>query len=367
MRISFLDPYIIEEDLKELIASIKTGWLVHGPYTKKFEAALAKYLHAPYAVMTGSATAALHMALVMLGVGEGDEVITTPLSWVATSNVILYQRARVVFADVEESTGLLDPKEVEKKITKKTKAILLVHIYGQMADMKAFSRISKKYNIPIIEDTAHAIESRRDGLRPGQSGIAALSFHVAKNITSGQGGAIIVRTKKQRELAKLLRRDGVKNDAKGRRRMVMLGYKYDSTDFQAALLQHQLERIDAQHKLRLAVFTRYREGLQNISGLSIPTVVKNSIHSCHMFVVWVDPKKRDTIRAALDKKGVQTSIHYDPIHLEPYYRNTFGYKKGDFPVAERLGASTITLPTHAKLTQKQQQYVIDSLKDCLHE
>lgn len=365
MKVPFLDPHLTKRDLSELVASIKTGWLVHGPYTKQFEKELASYLKVPYVIMTGSATAALHMSLILAGVKEGDEVITTPLSWVSTSNVILYQRAKVVFADVDPSTGILDPKEVEKKITKKTKAIVLVHLYGQMADMKAFGTLSKKCKIPLIEDTAHALEAKRDRYRPGHHGFAALSFHVAKNITAGQGGALVVHTEKEAQIAKLLRRDGVVNTSEGKRRMVMLGYKYDATDFQAALLIHQLRRIEKQHAMRQRVFERYEKGLANVSGITSPSLAQGSVHAGHMFIIWVDPKKRDSIRVAMGEKGIQTSIHYDPIHLEPYYRKTFGYKKGDFPIAERLGASTITLPTYSKLTKKQQDYVITSLKNVL--
>ncbi len=365
MKVSFLDPHLTKTDLSELVASIKTGWLVHGPYTKRFEKELAAYLEVPYVIMTGSATAALHMSLILAGVKDGDEVITTPLSWVATSNVILYQRANVVFADVDPHTGILDPQEVEKKITKKTKAILLVHLYGQMADMKAFSALSKKYKIPLIEDTAHALEATRDGYRPGHHGFAALSFHVAKNITAGQGGALVVHTEKEAQMARLLRRDGVMNTPDGKRRMVMLGYKYDATDFQAALLIHQLRRIEKQHAMRQRVFERYQKGFAHVPGITFPILTQGSVHSGHMFVVWVDPKERDRIRDTMEKKGIQTSIHYDPIHLEPYYRETFGYTEGDFPIAERLGASTITLPTYSKLTKKQQDYVIQSLKDSI--
>ncbi len=362
MKVPFLDPHLTKRDINELVSSIRSGWLAYGPYTATLEQELAKYLQVPHVVMTASATAALHMSLILAGVKEGDEVITTPLSWVATSNVILYQRAKIVFADVDPTTGILDPEEVVKKITKKTKAILLVHLYGQMADMKRFKTLADKYNIALIEDTAHALEAKRDNLRPGQNGFSAcLSFHVAKNITSGQGGAIILHTEEQARLAKLLRRDGVMNTPDGKRRMITFGYKYDATDFQAALLMHQLKRIEKQHQMRTEVFERYRKMFAGVPGIDFPKLVQNAVHSGHMFVVWVDPKKRDFIRAALLKKGIQTSIHYDPIHLEPYYKETFGYKENDFPIAERLGASTITLPTYSKLTRRQQNYIIKNL------
>jgi len=249
MKIPFLRPGITEADIQRMNRSIRTGWLAHGEYTHTFEKELDKFL-GNTSFVTASCTAALHMALILAGVKKGDEVITTPMSWVSTANVILYCGAKIVFADVDPLTGILDINEVKKKITKKTKAIIVVHLYGQMADMKAYSKLG----IPVIEDAAHALEARRDFFRPGQLGFAAcLSFHAAKNITCGQGGAIIT---KEKEKCKLLVRDGVKN-IDGKRVMLDWGYKYDSTDFQAALLIGQIKRINKTHAAREKVFERY--------------------------------------------------------------------------------------------------------------
>lgn len=364
MLVPFLSPSISAGDILRMISSIRTGWLVHGPYTDHFEKDLAAYFHAKKAAMVSSATAALHLSLILAGVSDGDEVITTPLSWVATSNVVLYQRAKVVFADVERDTGILDADDVERKITARTKAIIVVHAYGQMADMKRLSEIGKKHHIPVIEDAAHAIEAMRDGVRPGELGLAAcLSFHAAKNITSGQGGAVIANDPMLVEKIKLLRRDGVRN-IDGKRVMLELGYKYDATDFQAALLIGQLKRIEKNHAIRATVFERYTELLKDIPNIRIPVLKPRSRHACHMFIVWVEPSRRDAIRAYMESRNVQTSIHYNPIHLEPYYRS-LGFKPGDLPVAEELGASTITLPTHTSLTRRQQRYVIQILKEAL--
>jgi len=342
MKVEFLNPNIRSSDIKRMVASLKTGWLVRGPYTKTLELEMGSFLKGE-CVITSSCTASLHMALTLAGVKKGDEVITTPISWVATSNVIMYEGAKVVFADVDPETGILDIKEVKKKITPKTKAIILVHLYGQMADMRAFSKLG----VPIIEDAAHALEAERDGLKPGQLGIAAcFSFHAAKNLTAGQGGAIITR---DRAKCELLIRDGVRN-INGKRTMVDFGHKYDLTDFQAALLIGQLRRVDATHAKRLAVYKRYEQAFAG--KVSFPK--RTGKHACHMFVIWVDPDRRDEIRAELEGVGIQTSIHYTPIHLEPFYR---ARQKVSLPIAEKLGASTITLPTY-HLTRKQQNYVI---------
>lgn len=363
MKISFLKTDIRDSDIRNMVKCIKSDWLVHGPHTDTFEKELAEYLGVKGAVMVGSATAALHLSLVLAGVGEGDEVITTPISWVATSNVILYQNATPVFVDVEADTGLIDVSKIEAKITKKTKAIVVVHLYGQMADMKALDAISRKYKIPVIEDTAHALEASREGIRPGSLGFSAcLSFHVAKNITAGQGGAYITNNHEHVEQIKLLRRDGVRNED-GVRIMYELGYKYDATDYQAALLVGQLGRIKSTHKRRLAILNKYHKELKGI--VSYPLIKKDAVHAAHMTVVWVDPAHRDVIREFLKEKGIQTSDHYRPIHLEPYYRKRFGYKEGDFPIAEKLGKSTIVLPTYYRLTDKEQTYIINNVKVAL--
>ncbi len=361
MKVPFLNPDISSQDINNLVRAIKSGWFAPGKITKKFEDKFADYLGAKEAVMTGSATAALHLSLILAGIKEGDEVITTPLSYVATSNVILYQKAIPVFVDVEPETGLIDIDKIEGKITKKTKAIIPVHLYGQMVDMKKLKKIADKHNLIIIEDAAHSIESVRDGIRPGQLSFSAcFSFHVAKNITSGQGGALVINNVDIANRTRLLRRDGVRNVG-DKRQMFELGYKYDSTEFQAAMLLGQLNRIKKIHTKRAAIFERYIKGFNN-TKIQFPKLVSNSIHACHIFVVWVNPQKRDSIREALAQKGVETSIHYEPIHLEPYYQKRFHYKKGDFPVAEKLGASTIILPTYSRLSKLSQEYVINTLK-----
>ena len=362
MRVPFLKPSIEEEDIERMNASIRSGWLTYGPYTREFERKLAAFANMPHVAMTASCTASLHISLILANVSRGDEVITTPLSWVATANVILYQGAKVVFADVDPKTGNLDPVDAERRITHRTKAIIVVHLYGAMADMKSFEALSKKYGLAIIEDVAHAIESSRDGLRPGHVGLSACySFHVAKNITVAQSGAIALHDENHEQAVRLLRRHGVRNSEDGKRRMLSLGYKYEGSDLQAALLLGQLARIDSTHQARLRIFNQYVKAFRGHPGIRFPEVPHNACHSGHMFIVWVDPAGRDTIRAGLARNGIETSIHYDPIHLEPYYRNEFGYSDGDFPVAERLGAATISLPTYPSLSVEEQQHVIDSL------
>ena len=361
MSVPFLKPEVYASDVQRMVRCIESGWFTHGKYTDAFERKLAAHVRAESAVMVASCTAALHISLILAGIKEGDEVITTPLSYVATSNVILYQRAKPVFVDVDPDTGLIDAKKVEEKITKRTKAIMPVHLYGQMADMKKLNAIARKHKLVIVEDAAHAVEARRDGVAPGELGFTAcFSFHTAKNLTSGQGGAITVQDKSLVSKIRLLRRDGVTNIG-DRRRMLSFGYKYDATDLQAALLTGQMDRLRASHAKRRAVLVRYREGFAG-TKIRFPKIVQGATHAGHLFVVWVDSKKRDHIRHELAAAGIETSIHYEPIHLEPYYCETFGFKKGDFPVAERLGASVIALPTYSRLTAREQDYIIEKLR-----
>lgn len=363
MKVQFLNPTITNKDIKEVADVLRSGWLVLGKKARDFEENFSKYLGVRETVLTNSCTTSLHISLLLAGIGPEDEVITTPLSYVSTSNAIVYCGAKPVFVDVEPETGLIDASKIEKAITKKTKAILPVHLYGQMADMKAINSIAKRHKLKVIEDGAHAIEAERNGIRPGQTSFAAcFSFHVAKNITAGEGGAIALNNTKTASMARLLRRDGVENVGP-KRVMKVLGYKYLTTDFQAALLDSQLKRITKQWAQRKAVYKNYVFGLRDVKGINFPETVSDSRHAYHMFVVWVNPKKRDIIRKKLGGLGIQTSIHYEPIHLEPYYKKTFGYKKGDFPVAEKLGYSTITLPLYPLLSKEAQKYVVKNVKE----
>lgn len=367
MKIQFLNPFITGDDIKEVVKAIKSGWLTYSNFSKRFENDFSKYLGVKETVVNSSGTAALHVSLLAAGVGPGDEVITTPLSYVATSNAILYVGAKPVFVDVEPDTGLMDVSRVEKAITKKTKAIIPIHIYGQMADMKRLKRIADKYKLLIVEDACHAIESKRDGIRPGQKSFSAcFSFHVAKNITSGEGGAVATNSGLGEKIRLLCEggvvRTGDRKTGAYTRHMEFLGYKYSLASFQAALLLGQLKRVERQWKVRRRLWKYYADNLKKIDGVSFPKEVPNSKHAYNMFVIWVNQGKRNELRRKLEDVGVQTSVHFNPIHLEPYYRKSFGFKPGDFPVAEKLGFSTITLPLYPSLTKKEQDYIIEKIK-----
>lgn len=364
MKIDFLKPNILDEDIREAVKVLKSGWVTAwSPAAKEFSKSFAQYLGAKETVLLSSGTAALHVALLAAGVGKGDEVITTPLSFIASSNVILYVGAKPVFVDVDPQTGLLDISKIERAITKKTKAVLPVHLYGQMVDMKALAKIAKKHKLLIIEDACHALESERGGIRPGQLSFAAcFSFHAAKNISSGEGGAIVTNNAKTAERMRSLSDSGMVKSP-GKRPMMHFGYKYSFTGFQAALLSRQLARIDASWRKRKKLCENYAKAFQGFEsmGMTFPKTLQDAKHGYHMFVLWVPERKRDPFREALLESGIVTDVHFNPIHLEPYYKKTFGYKRGTFPIAEKLGYSTITLPLYPALTEEEQNHIIDTL------
>lgn len=320
--------------------SIRSGWLVPGPYARQFEKKLSQHFKKK-SYITSSCTAALHMALLLAGVKEGDEVITTPLTWVSTVNAIKYCGATPVFVDVEPDTGLIDVEKIQ--VTPKTKAIIVVHLYGQLVDIeKLKSTIGK---VPIIQDAAHALETVK-----ADTFATCLSFHAAKNITSGQGGALITNARGVEKL----RRHGVVNK-NGKRVMESFGYKYELTDFQAALLLSQWKRHKKIIAARRKVFERYLKGFQFRSMIDYP---RGKNEACHMFVIWVND--RDEVRKRLEKAGIETSIHYEPVHLEPYYGN----KKYQYNVSEILGNMSLTLPTYP-MSKKQQDYIIKKVYEAV--
>ena len=363
-EIPFFNPAIDEEDCQAVLRVMRSGWLVLQQETEKFEAAFAQYLGTKHAVLTSSLTNSLHLSLMIAGIAPGDEVITTPLASVSSTNSILHCGAKPIFVDVELETGLLDIKQVESAITERTKAIIVVHLYGQMADMSSFKQLADQHNLLLIENAAHAIEAVRDGIQPATLGFSAcFSFHLSKNITAGTGGAVATNDHLVAERAKSLRHNGFSN-IDDTRRMLGLGNNYLATDFQAAILRSQLERIDQMWQRRKEIYERYAAAFTEL-GIAFNQVAPNSRHAYHRIAAWVDPTRRDFIREMLLAQGIQTSIHYEPIHLKTFYCEKFGFCKGEFPIAERLGASTITLPLYHSLSNEQQDYIIGKLSQLI--
>ena len=365
MRIEFYKHNLGNEEINEAKKVLQSLFLTTGKYVDDFEEAFAKYLNTSYCVGLTSCTASLHLSLLAAGVGRGDEVITTPMSFVATSNAICMANAKPVFVDVEKETGNIDANLIENAITPKTKAILPVHLYGQMVDMKKILAIAKKYNLSVIEDAAHALESEREGIKPGQKSFGAcFSFYATKSITSAEGGAFTTNNFNVAKLTRKLRSHGITSELAQRIRtgvktynVDVLGWKYNMDNVQGALLLHQVKKIENYWKKRNQIALTYRKEFSKL-GINMPLEYKNSKHGRHIFPIWVSPKKRGKIIELLNKSGVGAVVNYPSIHLFSFYRNKFGYKEGMFPNAEEIAKREISLPLYSKLKEKEISYII---------
>lgn len=372
MNVEFFKHNLGSSEIKEAVKVLNSLFLTTGEYVDKFEKNLSSYLGVKNSVGLTSCTAALHLSLLAAGVGKGDEVITTPMSFVATSNSILMCGATPVFIDVEPDTGNMDVNLVERAITKKTKAILPVHLYGQMVDMRKLIVIANKHKIPIIEDAAHALEAKRDGIRPGQKSFGAcFSFYATKSITSAEGGAFATNNKSIAKLITKLRSHGITSELAQRIRtglttydVDVLGWKYNMDNLQAAILIHQIGKIEKQWKKREAIAKKYRNAFSKL-GIDMPHEYENSKHGRHIFAIWVDPKKRDKILKYINNHGVGAVINYPSIHLFSHYKKIFGYKSGVFPNCESIASREISLPLYSKLSSKEINYIIKIVRQAV--
>ena len=353
---------------KEAVADVlDTLFLTTGPKTREFETRFAELYSLPYCVGVSSCTTALTLALHAVGVRPGDEVITTPMTFIATSNAVLHLGAKPVFVDVEPSTGNLDVSQVEAAVTERTRAILPVHLYGQMVDMKALSDIAEKRGLKVVEDCAHAVESTRDDVRPGTlSDAACFSFYATKNLTSGEGGAVVTRHPEIDEQIRLLRNHGMSKNAFQRYHgayehwdMVALGYKANLFDIQSALLLAQLPYVDERHARREAISARYDAAFGTMAGVEFPKTVQGCRHARHLHTIWVAPSRRDGVLSALQQEDIGVAVNYRAVHLLQYYRERFGFAAGSFPEAERIGDSTLSLPLFPSMTVDEADRVIE--------
>jgi dTDP-4-amino-4,6-dideoxygalactose transaminase len=348
--------------------------LTTGEWVARFERRFADYLGARHCVAVTSCTGALHISLLALGVGAGCEVITTPMTFIATANAIIEAGARPVFVDVEPETGNLDASLVEEAITERTRAIMPVHLYGQMCDMRRLREIADRYNLFIVEDAAHCVEGTRDGVKTSQLGdTACYSFYATKNLTCGEGGAVVCNDDALAERLRLLRLHGMNKNANDRQKegykhwdMTVLGWKYNMDNIQAALLLPQMDRLEENWSRRRALAEQYEGLLWDIPGLSRPKTLPGVEHSWHLFPVWVGEGQRDRVITELQERGVSVMVNYRAIHLLTYFRETFGFKAGDFPVAERLGDASLSLPFYPNMPPEHVNAVADELRDILN-
>jgi dTDP-4-amino-4,6-dideoxygalactose transaminase len=369
-KIEFFRHNIDSQDKARVVKTLNSIFLTTGDMVDEFEYSFARYLDMRAAIGVTSCTAGLHLSLLAWGINPGDEVITTPLSFCATANAILHAGARPLFVDVEKTTGNIDAERIEGKITSRTKAILPVHLYGQMCDMRKIDRIAQKHGLIVIEDAAHCLEGKRDGISVGQASDAAVfSFYATKSITSGEGGAVATNNLRKAELVRMLRLHGMNRSAADRYTrkyrhwdMPVLGWKYNMDNIQASLLVGQLKKIDNFWERRDSLYRRYEEGLKDIEGVRLLQTAYKSKHARHLFTLLVPPHKRNPLLHTLQKKGVGVAVNYQPIHMLTYYRKRFGYQRGDFPVAEEIGRRTITLPLYPKLKNSELDYIVRLLR-----
>jgi UDP-4-amino-4-deoxy-L-arabinose-oxoglutarate aminotransferase len=347
--------------------------LTTGEWVARFERRFADYLGARHAVAVTSCTGALHLALLVLGIGPGDEVITTPMTFIASATAIMEAGAKPVFVDVEPETGNLDVHNIEAAITERTRAIVPVHLYGQMCDMRAISKIADSYGLKVVEDAAHCVEGTRDGIRTGELGDAACySFYATKNLTCGEGGALVTNDDELAAKVRLLRLHGMNKNANDRHRegykhwdMTVLGWKYNMDNIQAALLLPQMDRLEENWRKRRVLAEKYEARLWDIPNLSRPKTLTLVEHAWHLFPVWVGDGQRDRVIAELQKAGIGVMVNYRAIHLLSFFRETFGFIPGDFPVAERIGDASLSLPFYPNMPLDHVDRVVEVLRDIL--
>lgn len=354
--------WIDEKDIKEVIKVLKSDWITQGPKIKEFEEALCKYTGAKYAVAVSSGTAALHIACLAAGIKEGDEVITTPITFVATANCILYCGGRPVFADIQEDTVNIDPDEIKKKITKMTKAIIPVHFAGHPCDLEEIYEIAKENNLIVIEDACHALGAEYKGSKIGSckySDMTVFSFHPVKSITTGEGGAVLTNNKDLYEKLLLLRNHGITKDKRKfinkkeggwYYEMHELGFNYRITDIQSALGISQLKKLDKFIKRRREIVDIYNKELSEIDEIILPVERPYVKSSWHIYYIRLkNPQKRRFVFEKLQEKGIGVQVHYIPVYRQPYYQTNFGYKKGDYPKAEDYYHRSLTVPLYPKI------------------
>jgi dTDP-4-amino-4,6-dideoxygalactose transaminase len=361
--IKLSDVYLTNDCSKAVNEVLKSGIIAQGPKVSRLETEIAELCNTRYAVAVNNGTAALHTALYAVGIKAGDEVITTPFTFVATANSIVMTGATPVFVDIEESTYNLDPQKIEAAITARTKAIIVVNLFGQPASYAEIKKIATKYKLLIIEDAAQSINAEYNKAKSGNLGdIACFSFYATKNITSGEGGMITTNNKDFYKKAKLFRHHG--QNEKKRYEYTGIGYNYRMTDIHAAIALTQLKRVNEITKKRQKNASRFTNALKNIRGLITPKVEPDRTHAFHQYTLRVTKdfkSNRDTLMNILEKKGIQSNIYYP----KPLYRFTHLSEKPDikkFPVTERMIREVLSIPVHPRLTQKQIYYIINTIK-----
>ena len=374
----FHRPWLGKEEESEVLETLRSGWLTTGPRTHEFEHRFAEYIGCKHAIGLNSCTAGLHLGLVALGIGAGDEVITTPMTFAATSNVIVHQGAKPVFVDVEPESLNINTRLIENHISDRTKAILPVHLFGCPCEMETILGVARKHQLAVIEDAAHAIETEVGGKKVGTLGdVTAFSFYATKNITTGEGGMLTTNRDDLAEKIRVLSLHGITADAWERHGeeefvhwdVVVPGYKYNMFDIQAALGIHQLKRIEGFWRKRKRLVEIYDHALKELPEIQLLTSKKGDKPAYHLYVIMVKTEKlttdRDALLQELRRASIGAGVHFRSLHLTSFYSKNFGFKRGDFPNAEYASDRVVSLPLYPKMEEKDVHRVVQVLKSIL--
>ncbi|RMF06290.1 DegT/DnrJ/EryC1/StrS family aminotransferase [Candidatus Woesearchaeota archaeon] len=361
---------IMEKEEKEAVLKVlESGMIAAGPKVKELEEKFAQLCGTKHAVAVSSGTSALHTAMYAAGIKQGDEVITTPFTFVATANSIVMQNARPVFADIREDFFTIDANDVLERITPKTKAILPVDLYGQPYDVKAIREIAEDHNLKIIEDAAQSVNASFEGKKTGALGdIAAFSLYATKNITSGEGGVLTTDNDEYAELARRFRHHG--QSEKTRYEYYDIGYNYRMTDIQAAIAIEQIRKVDEFTRARQKNAAMLDRKIDQIKGLKKPATMKGATHVYHQYTIRVTeefPKTRDELLSFMRERGIGCAVYYPkPLHLHPFFLK-MGYKEGDFPVSERASREVLSIPVHPAVTEEDMEIILKALEESQNE
>jgi perosamine synthetase len=373
-------PDVGDEEIQSVVETLRSGWLTTGSKVKQFEQEFASKVGVSHAVAVNSCTAALHLALEAIGLGEGDEVIVPTMTFAATAEVVTYFKAKPVLVDCRWDTLNIDMDQVEKAITPRTRAIIPVHFAGQPCEMKRVLEVARSHNLQVIEDAAHALPARYQGQMVGSIGdITCFSFYATKNVTTGEGGMATTDDPVWAERMRLMSLHGLSRDAwnryscagSWRYEIHYPGYKYNLTDIAAAMGVPQLRKCDLFWEIRQRYATLYNDGFRDLPEIILPCVKEDVQHAWHLYVIQLDQERlrigRNEFIELLRKQNIGSSVHFIPLHLHPFYRDTFGYRPGHFPVASAISERIVSLPIYSRMTEADVQNVIEVVRGIICE
>ena len=383
MQTSFLPfhiPDIGEYEIQAVVETLRSGWLTTGPKVRQFEEDFARYIGCRHAVAVNSATSALHLALEAVGIKAGDEVLVPTLTFAATAAVVLHLQAKPRLVDCRPETLNLDPDQIERAITAKTRAIIPVHISGLPCEMGRILEIAKAHNLRVIEDAAHALPARFQEQRVGTIGdITCFSFYATKTITTGEGGMATTENPEWAERMRIMGLHGISKDAWKRYtaegswyyEILSPGYKYNLTDLAAAIGIQQLKKCDQFWQARQRIAALYTEGFQDMPEITTPALAREGQHAWHLYILQLNLERlrisRNEFVELLKQYQIGTSVHFIPLHLHPYYRETFGYRPQDLPQASAAFERIVSLPLYPKMTEAQVQHVISAVREIVRQ